>query len=79
MKIIKSIVSVLVVTAVGLVAQSCATEASAASDGYVYICTGPNAKVYHSSANCRGLNKCSGEVKKIPRSATKRRACKVCY
>lgn len=47
---------------------------------YVYICTGPNAKVYHYRSNCRGLNKCSGNIKKITLEdvKNKRRPCKIC-
>lgn len=48
----------------------------------VYICTGPKATVYHASKECRGLNRCSGEVKEISLADAKemkRRACKICY
>lgn len=48
----------------------------------VYICTGPHAKVYHSSSSCKGLKKCSGQTKKVSvseaRSKYNRRACKIC-
>lgn len=58
--------------------QSCATDAQAAGAGTVYICTGPKAKVYHSTSKCKGLSKCSGEIKKISRSSTDRRGCRMC-
>ncbi|MGE4308921.1 hypothetical protein [Bacteroides sp.] len=48
----------------------------------MYICTGPKATVYHASKKCRGLNRCSGEVKEISLADAKemkRRACKICY
>ena len=48
----------------------------------VYICTGPNAKTYHSSKNCSGLNRCSHEIVSIDLNKAKsmgRRACKRCY
>ncbi len=48
----------------------------------VYICTGSKATVYHSSNKCRGLNRCSGEIKAISLADAKemgRRACKMCY
>lgn len=47
----------------------------------VYICTGPKAKVYHSTSKCRGLNRCSGDIKSISLKEAKksRRACKICY
>ncbi len=48
----------------------------------VYICTGPYAKVYHSSPSCRGLNRCSGDVRTIRLKSAQnmgRKACKICY
>lgn len=47
----------------------------------VYICTGPKATAYHSSNTCKGLNRCSGEVKAVSLEEAKktRRACKICY
>lgn len=48
----------------------------------VYICTGPQAKVYHKTSKCKGLNKCSGSVKQVTigkAQSMKRRACKICY
>lgn len=47
----------------------------------VYICTGPKAKVYHSTPKCKGLNKCSGKVIAVSLESVKekRRACKICY
>ena len=60
------------------VCQSCGSS----SDSGVYICTGPRSKVYHKTANCKGLRRCSGRVKKITLEEAKRlhrRACKLCY
>lgn len=31
---------------------------------YVYICNGPNSKVYHRSSSCKGLSRCSTEIQK---------------
>ncbi len=47
----------------------------------VYICTGPKAEVYHSTTKCRGLNRCSGEIKAVSLEKIKksRRACRICY
>lgn len=47
----------------------------------VYICTGPKAKVYHAIPKCKGLNRCSGEIKAVSLETAKktRRACKICY
>ena len=48
----------------------------------VYICTGPKSECYHKTKTCRGLNRCSGQVKQVSlQEAEKmgRRKCKVCY
>lgn len=55
---------------------------TASSDSYVYICTGPAAKKYHKTDKCKGLNRCSGEIKKITLAEAKdksRTPCKICY
>lgn len=60
-----------------LMFTSCLT-AEATSKGDVYICTSKSAKVYHSTPNCKGLNRCSKEIKKVSKSSIKRRGCKIC-
>jgi len=49
---------------------------------YVYVCTGPYGRVYHSSQSCRGLNNCKGDIVKVSLSDAinkyNRRACKIC-
>lgn len=48
----------------------------------VYICTGPQSKVYHKTDDCKGLRSCSKDVKKVTLDKAKsmnRRACKWCY
>lgn len=48
----------------------------------VYICTGPTAYAYHKTKTCRGLPRCSGEIKEISLVQAKndnRKACKLCY
>lgn len=47
----------------------------------VYICTGPKAKVYHQYKNCKGLRRCSGDIKAVSLDQAKksRRACRICY
>lgn len=52
------------------------------SENYVYVCTGPPSKKYHSSKDCNGLRNCSAEIKKVTLSkakSMKRTACKICY
>ena len=56
--------------------------ASTPSGNYVYICTGPKATVYHKTSDCRGLNRCSGSIKKVSEAqakSMKRRRCQICY
>lgn len=48
----------------------------------VYICTGPTAYAYHKTAECKGLRRCTGDIKKISLGQAKaenRKACKLCY
>lgn len=58
------------------------TSYFAQGDTYVYICTGPKAYSYHCNRNCRGLNKCQAEIKKVTLTyakSIKRSPCKICY
>ena len=53
-----------------------------ASGPMVYICTGPKSECYHKTSTCRGLKKCSGDIKKISLDEAKemrRRPCGYCY
>ena len=53
-----------------------------APDNGVYICNGPNSKVYHRSNTCKGLNRCSTQIIKstlLSATAKGRRACKIEY
>lgn len=48
----------------------------------VYVCTGPKSKRYHRSAHCRGLKKCSRDVKKVSWEEAKkmgRTPCGYCF
>ena len=48
----------------------------------VYVCTGKGAKVYHCCKSCKGLNRCSKQVKEVSLEEAKRigrRECKLCY
>ena len=52
------------------------------AENKVYICTGPKSECYHKSSTCRGLSKCSGQVKQVTLKEAQqlhRRACKICY
>ena len=49
---------------------------------YVYICTGPKSKKYHSTRKCKGLNKCTKDIVEVTKSYAVeigRTACKICY
>ena len=37
----------------------------------VYICVSKGAKKYHFTENCRGLNSCKHDIKKVPISEAK--------
>jgi hypothetical protein len=48
----------------------------------VYICTGKSAYSYHNNRSCRGLNRCSAEIKSVSLEYAKnigRSPCKICY
>jgi hypothetical protein len=48
----------------------------------VFICDSPSAVAYHSSKNCRGLQKCTHRVLEVYETDAQNknlRSCKVCY
>ena len=52
------------------------------SNTNVYICTGKSAYSYHNNRNCRGLNRCSSEIKSVSLDYAKsigRSPCRICY
>ena len=52
------------------------------NEAQVYICTGPQSACYHCEKDCRGLKRCSGEIKQISLAKAKemgRRPCGFCY
>lgn len=67
----------LVLAVVAASMTSCITT-DAANKGYVYECKGPKSKVYHTTPDCKGLNKCSTRIVKTSRQSTRRRPCKIC-
>ncbi len=59
-----------------------AKETNSTEKGVVYICTGLNARKYHSSPDCRWLENCSGEIKEITIEEAQRQGktpCKGCH
>ncbi len=56
---------------------------STVSETYVYVCTGGSSKRYHKTSQCRGLENCSKNIKKVTLSyaeeTMKRTPCKICY
>ena len=50
---------------------------------YVWICTGPKSKCYHTIKNCNGLRRCSGKIKKMTLKKAKNigrgKPCSFCY
>ena len=67
----------------GFVSSLPAVSAYSKTERAVYICSSPKAYAYHKSKSCRGLNRCSYEIKEIAKSEAtgkfKRSACKVCF
>lgn len=49
----------------------------------VYICDSKNSEVYHSSKTCKGIEKCTHQIKEVSLedavNTYKRRPCKICY
>ena len=64
----------LIILLVGLIAGS----SNEVSETYVYICKGPNSKVYHYTPHCRGLRKCSTELEKLTLREAKEKGRKLC-
>lgn len=59
-----------------------AKELNPGDDETVYICTGESSVRYHSSPDCRGLERCSGSVEKVSKSYAEsigRTPCRICY
>lgn len=50
--------------------------------GKVYVCASNGAKVYHRYKDCKGLSRCSKQIKTVSVEQAKkmgRRECKICY
>lgn len=65
----------------GTAGQGSEVYSSQKKEPKVYVCTGPKAYVYHFSASCGGLKKCSDEVIAVSVSKAQsmgRKACKKC-
>ena len=64
-KLISLMMFMALVFAVPSAQGNAGLETAKAASESVYICTGPSATKYHSKHNCRGLRKCSCEIKKV--------------
>lgn len=63
--------------------HSCVSQESLdnSSSGYVYVCTGRYAKVYHVADDCEGLENCCGDVEQVSVKEAEemgRRGCRRC-
>lgn len=58
------------------------TKTSGTKSNNVYICLGPNAYAYHLNKNCRGLRKCSCEIRAVSREEARKldfkKPCGIC-
>ena len=73
----KKVLVVVCFAMVALLCGSCDTL-----DDEVWICTGPEAYVWHKTRNCKGLDGCSGNIVKRnvnELSSKYQRKCKICY
>lgn len=48
------------------------TENDIEGDEIVYICTGRLSKAYHIDEDCKGLKRCSGEIRPITKAEAKK-------
>lgn len=69
---------------VPLLMSGCSTKPkgnAATKASKVYICTGPSSRRYHATSQCRGLSRCSGEIREVTlEEATRlhRTPCRMC-
>ena len=65
-----------------LIAVSALTSSAKIKPDSVWLCMGKYAKVYHATANCKGLRNCKGQIVKVSLSDAinkyGRRACEIC-
>ncbi|MBO4588406.1 MAG: hypothetical protein J5711_05840 [Bacteroidales bacterium] len=57
-------------------------QSESSGEVYVYVCTGSSSKRYHNNTQCRGLQNCKGEIRRVTLSQAKeanRTPCKLCY
>ena len=56
---------------------------SFSSESSVYVCDSSTSVAYHSSSDCRGLNKCTHTIIRVSQNDAinkyGKRACKICY
>ncbi len=67
----KLLITLLFSIGVASTSESDIALANYNADTSVYICVSETAKKYHYDKNCRGLNKCSHEIKKVTLSDAK--------
>lgn len=51
---------------------------SAKSATTVFVCVSPSAEVYHYKEDCRGIKKCTHEVKKVSLDEAKKMGRRMC-
>lgn len=74
-----SIVALVILSSFTTLRNQCVVSGG---ETYVYICTGPQSERYHKTSGCRGLEKCSKDVKKVTLAYAEekgRTPCKICY
>lgn len=62
--------------------SACAPERTQSQTEKVYVCHGPKSKRYHRTPNCKGLCRCSTDIRQMTRQEAEAKhytPCRICY
>lgn len=82
MRKIITILGIILLVSLGSMTENNYEQTRAKAKVSVWICTGPKSKRYHATDRCRGLNRCSRELKQLSKAEAEERGytpCKICY
>lgn len=75
----------IIKTALALMVAACSISACAperTQAEMVYVCHGPKSKRYHKTDKCKGLCRCSTDIRQMTRQEAEAKhytPCKICY
>lgn len=78
----------IIKTALALMVAACSISACALERTHknqsekVYVCHGPKSKRYHKTPNCKGLCRCSTDIRQMTRQEAEAKhytPCRICY